>query len=112
MNERLIILPTAKKGYFDFYFLVRVSKTSAFCANAPFASTGISPVVNWLNHGTTVYYGLVFSAFSWPYMVKWHNSGIIKGVFGIYCGHFCLNLAISAKYNIFNKVQTSDEEPS
>ena len=28
--------------------------------------------------------------------------------FGIYCGHFCLNLAISAKYNIFNTVQTSD----
>ena len=70
LNERLIILPTAKKCYFGFYFLVRVSKTSSFCANAPFASTGASPVVNWLNHDTTVYYGLVFCAFSLPYMVK------------------------------------------
>ena len=24
-----------------------------------------------------MYYGHVFCAFSWPYMVKWHNSGII-----------------------------------
>ena len=24
------------------------------------------------------YYGLVFCLFSWPNMVKWHNSGIIK----------------------------------
>ena len=45
---------------------------------APFASAGIHPVVNWLNQDTTVYYGLVFCAFAWPYMVKWHNSGIIK----------------------------------
>ena len=45
---------------------------------APFASTGIRPVVNQLNQDTTVYYGLIFCLFSWPYMVKWHNSGIIK----------------------------------
>ena len=44
---------------------------------APFASAGIRPVVNRLNQDTTVYYGLVFCLFSWPYMVKWHNSGII-----------------------------------
>ena len=25
-----------------------------------------------------VYYDLAFCAFSWPYMVKWHNSGIIN----------------------------------
>ena len=31
LNERLIILPSAKKCYFGFYFLVRVSKTSSFC---------------------------------------------------------------------------------
>ena len=45
---------------------------------APFASAGICPVVNRLNQNTTVYYGLVFCLFSWPYMVKWHNSGIIN----------------------------------
>ena len=45
---------------------------------APLASAGIRPVVNRLNQDTTVYYGLVFCLFSWPYMVKWHNSGIIK----------------------------------
>ena len=52
---------------------------------APFASAGIRPFVNRLNQDTTVYYGLVFWAFSWPCMVKWHNSGIIKkGIFYIY----------------------------
>ena len=45
---------------------------------APFASAGIRPVVNRLNQDTTVYYGLVFCLFFWPYMVKWHNSGIIN----------------------------------
>ena len=44
---------------------------------APFASAGIRPVVNRLNQDTTFYYGLVFRSFSWPYMVAWHNSGII-----------------------------------
>ena len=44
---------------------------------APFASAGIRPVVNRLNQDTTVYYGRVFCLFSWPYMVKGHNSGII-----------------------------------
>ena len=47
---------------------------------APFASAGIRPVVNRLNQDTTVYYGLVFRLFFWPYMVKWHNGGIIKPV--------------------------------
>ena len=45
---------------------------------APFASAGIPPVINRLNQDNTVYYGLVFCLFFWPYMVKWHNSGIIK----------------------------------
>ena len=31
---------------------------------APFAFAGIRPVVNRLNYDTTVYYGLVFCAFS------------------------------------------------
>ena len=57
---------------------MRVSKTAWFCQpQLLLASAGIRPVVNWLNQDTTVYYGLVFSLFSWPYMVKWHNSGII-----------------------------------
>ena len=30
-----------------------------------------------LNQDTIVYYGLVFCAFSWSYIVKWHNGRII-----------------------------------
>ena len=41
-------------------------------------SVRIRSVVNRSNRDTTVYYGLIFCAFSWPYLVKWHNSGIIK----------------------------------
>ena len=41
-------------------------------------SVRIRSVVNRSNRDTTVFYGLVFSAFSWPYLVKWHNSGIIN----------------------------------
>ena len=67
-----------KKCYFGFYFLVRVSKTSYSSAIvATFASAGIRPEVNQLNQDTTMYYGLVFCALSWPCMVKWQNSGII-----------------------------------
>ena len=42
-----------------------------------FASAGIRPVVNRLNQDTIVYYGLVFCAFSWSYIVKWHNGRMI-----------------------------------
>ena len=57
--------------YFGFYFLVRVSKTSySSVIVAPFESAGIRPVVNRLNQDTTLYYGLVFCAFSWTCMVK------------------------------------------
>ena len=57
--------------YFGFYFLVRVSKTSYSSVRVPpFESGGIRPVENRLNQDTTVYYGLVFCAFSWPYMAK------------------------------------------
>ena len=57
--------------YFGFYFLVRVSKTSYGSVRVPpFESGGIRPVENRLNQDTTVYYGLVFCAFSWPYMAK------------------------------------------
>ena len=37
----------------------------------------IRSVVNRSNQDPTVNYGLMFCAFSWPYLVKWHNSGII-----------------------------------
>ena len=37
-----------------------------------------------------MYYGLVFCLFSWPYMVKWHNSGIIIHlILFLWC--FCLS---------------------
>ena len=70
---------TAKKMLF--WLLLSILFSSASLSSsatvAPFASTGIRPVVNWLNQDTTVYYGLVFCAFSWPYMIKWYNSGLI-----------------------------------
>ena len=72
---------TKKKCYFGFSFLVWAYKTSYSSAIvAPFAFAGIRPVVNRLNQDTTAYYGLVFCAFSWPYMVKWRNSGIINSI--------------------------------
>ena len=41
-------------------------------------SVRIYSVLNRSNRDTTVYYRLIFCAFSWPNMVKWHHSGIIK----------------------------------
>ena len=78
MNESLIILKQKKKCYFGLYFLFSSACSFSSAIVAPFASAGIRPVVNRLNLDMTVYYGHVFCAFSWPYMVKWHNSGIIK----------------------------------
>jgi len=40
-------------------------------------SVSICSVLNRSNRDTTVYYRLIFCAFSWPNMVKWRNSGII-----------------------------------
>ena len=40
-------------------------------------SVRICSVLNRSNRDTTVYYRLIFCAFSWPNMVKWRNSGII-----------------------------------
>ena len=40
-------------------------------------SVSICSVLNRSNRDTTVYYCLIFCAFSWPNMVKWRNSGII-----------------------------------
>ena len=41
------------------------------------SSVSICSVLNRSNRDTTVYYRLIFCAFSWPNMVKWRNSGII-----------------------------------
>ena len=41
-------------------------------------SVRICSVLNRSNRDTTVYYRLIFCAFSWPNMVKWHHSGIIN----------------------------------
>ena len=41
-------------------------------------SVSICSVLNRSNRDTTVYYRLIFCAFSWPNMVKWRNSGIIN----------------------------------
>ena len=78
LNERLIIL--YKKTlllWLLFSILFSSVGSSSSAIVGPFATAGIRPVVNRLNQDTTVYYGLIFCAFSWPYMVKWHNSGII-----------------------------------
>ena len=40
-------------------------------------SVSICSVQNQSNQDTTVYYRLIFCAFSWPNMVKWRNSGRI-----------------------------------
>ena len=56
---------------FSIWFSYAGSSSSAIVA--PFASASIRPVVNWFNQDPTL-----FCAFSWPYMVKLHNSEIIK----------------------------------
>ena len=51
-----------------FWLLFSISFSSAGSFSsaivAPFPSAGIRPVVNRLNQDTTVYYGLLFCAFS------------------------------------------------
>ena len=51
-------------------------------------SVSICSVLNRSNRDTTVYYRLIFCAFSSPNMVKWRNSGIIKGLIDIDVSHF------------------------
>ena len=80
LNERLIILLQKKKCYFRFYFssiLFLSAGSSSSAIVAPFVTAGIRPVGNRLNQDTTVYYGLVFCAFAWPYF-NCHNSGTIN----------------------------------
>ena len=65
LNERLIILhPKNLLFWLLFSILYSSVGSSSSAIVAPFASAGIHPVVNRLNQDTTVYYGLVFCAFS------------------------------------------------
>ena len=65
LNERLIILHK-KTLLFWLLFSILFSSvgSSSLAIVAPFVSAGIRPVVNRFNQDTTVYYGLVFCAFS------------------------------------------------
>ena len=69
---------TEKKSCFGFYFLVRVSTKNpdCVCHSCSFCIHRYSPCLNLQD--TTAYYGLTFCTFPWPYVVKWHNSGIIN----------------------------------
>ena len=80
MSKMFARIISAKKMLFWLLFSILFSCAGSFRSAivAPFASAGIRPVVNRLNQVTTMSYFLVFWAFSWPYMVKWHNSGIIN----------------------------------
>ena len=65
LNERLIILHQ-KTLLFWLLFSILFSSisSSSLAIVAPFATAVICPVVNRFNQDTTVYYGLVFCAFS------------------------------------------------
>ena len=58
-------------------FVGFVSRWKQFLSLKNCRSTRICSVLNRSNRDTTVYYRLIFCAFSWPNMVKWRNSGII-----------------------------------
>ena len=104
---------------FLFSILFSFASLSSLAIVAPFASTGIGPVVNQLNQDTSLYHGVVFCTFSWPYMVKWHNSGIINfniasffGVFSKLWGYFwsfgqtpfgCLRVSLPHKSEFWKK---------
>ena len=66
LNERLNKLFYKKKPVIWLLFSILFSSvgSSSLAIVAPFASAGIRPVVNRFNQDTTVYYGLVFCAFS------------------------------------------------
>ena len=55
-----------------------VSRWKQFLSLKNCRSVRICSVLNRSNRDTTVYYRLIFCVFSWPNMVKWHHSGIIK----------------------------------
>ena len=57
-----------------------VSRWKQFLSLKNCRSVRICSVLNRSNRDTTVYYRLIFCAFSWPNMVKWHHSGIIHGI--------------------------------
>ena len=79
LSERLIIALKKKVVLASvFCFLVRVSTKNpdCVCHSCSFCIHRYSPCLN--PQDTTAYYGLTFCTFPWPYVVKWHNSGIIN----------------------------------
>ena len=71
---------TAKENcYFDFYFLVRVSKTSWFCQPwfCSFCICRYSPCCTPVK---PEHYSVLWPRILLVYMVKWHNSGIINEI--------------------------------
>ena len=64
-------------GYVATNWALLIDHPSATFSMFPF-SLRIHSVLNRSNQDTTVSYPLISYMFSWPYMVKWHNSGIIK----------------------------------
>ena len=123
-KKRFIYSTTKVFSYFGFSFLESVEIHPALCICPSVSARAndvnnteshwnvfvrIRSVVNRSNQDTTVNYGLIFCAFSWPYLVKWHNSGIINRmmtrnpsweVFGAYnwSTKSLLNYHLSAKF--------------
>ena len=62
-----------------------VSRWKQFLSFKNCRSVRICSVLNRSNRDTTVYYRLIFCAFSWPNMVKWRNSGIIISLILLPC---------------------------
>ena len=87
---------------FLFSILFSFASLSSLAIVAPFASTGIGLVVNQLNQDTSLYHGVIFCTFSWPYMVKWHNSGIINfniaSFFGVFFPSCEVTFGLLAKH--------------
>ena len=64
-----------------FSILFSCAGSSSSAIVDPVASTGIRPVVNRLNRDSIVQVlrpRILRVLWSWPHMVKWHNSGIIN----------------------------------
>ena len=55
-----------------------VSRWKQFHSLKNYRTVRICSVLNRSNRNTTVYYRLIFCAFSWPNMVKWNHIGIIN----------------------------------
>ena len=77
-----------------------VSRWKQFLSFKNCCSVRICSVLNWSNQDTTVYYRLIFCMFSWPNMVKWRNSGIIKNYISQV---YCMKLALYTYIYIYNE---------